>query len=233
MTTGFLATNAVLAALRVSERTGQGQHLDVSLYNSAIMFQQSAVASYLSSGEKPVRTGTAAPYSAPNEAYPTKDGWIMIAAYHDDRWTAFCKVLGEPQLATDPRFATIPLRVANRRELMTALTRLLAAHTSQEWQEILEGEDIICGPIADYDMVLASPQLAHNGVIVEMRNADAGTVRMPGAAFGDRDAQARVRRGPPAIGEHSREILSDLGLAAAEIDALVASGAVRQRKDPS
>jgi crotonobetainyl-CoA:carnitine CoA-transferase CaiB-like acyl-CoA transferase len=231
MTTGFLATNAVLAALRVSERTGQGQQLDVSLYNSAIMLQQSAVASYLSSGEKPLRTGTAAPYSAPNEAYPTKDGWIMIAAYHEDRWSAFCKVLGEPGLATDPRFATIPLRVANRRELMTELSRLLATHTSQEWQEILEGEDIICGPIADYDMVMASPQLAHNGVIVEMENADAGTVRMPGLAVGDRDAQARVRRGPPAIGEHSREILRDLGFGPAEIDALVASGAVRQRKE--
>jgi crotonobetainyl-CoA:carnitine CoA-transferase CaiB-like acyl-CoA transferase len=231
MTTGFLATNAVLAALRVSERTGQGQHLDVSLYNSAIMLQQSAVASYLSSGEKPVRTGTAAPYSAPNEAYPTKDGWIMIAAYHEDRWNAFCKVLGDPQLATDARFATIPLRVANRRELMTELSRRLATHTSQEWQEILEGEDIICGPIADYDMVMASPQLAHNGVIVEMENADAGTVRMPGLAVGDRDAQARVRRGPPAIGEHSRDILRDLAFEPAEIDALVASGAVRQRKE--
>jgi crotonobetainyl-CoA:carnitine CoA-transferase CaiB-like acyl-CoA transferase len=233
MTTGFLATNAVLAALRVSERTGQGQHLDVSLYNSAIMLQQSAVASYLASGEKPVRTGTAAPYSAPNEAYPTKDGWIMIAAYHEDRWNAFCKVLGDPRLATDPRFATIPLRVANRRELMTELSRRLATHTSQEWQEILEGEDIICGPIADYDMVMASPQLAHNGVIVEMENADAGTVRMPGLAVGDRDAQARVRRGPPAIGEHSRDILRDLAFEPAEIDALVASGAVRQRKEPT
>jgi crotonobetainyl-CoA:carnitine CoA-transferase CaiB-like acyl-CoA transferase len=232
MTTGFLATNAVLAALRVSERTGAGQQLDVSLYNSAIMLQQSAVASYLSSGEKPLRTGTAAPYSAPNEAYPTKDGWIMIAAYHEDRWQAFCQVLGAPGLATDARFATIPLRVANRRSLMTELSRLLAAHTSQEWQEILEGEDIICGPIAEYDMVMASPQLAHNGVIVEMENADAGTVRMPGLAIGDRNAQARVRRGPPAIGEHSREILRGLGMGPAEIDALIASGAVKQRKEP-
>ena len=231
LTTGFLATNAVLAALRVRDATGQGQQLDVSLYNSAIMLQQSAVASYLSSGEKPARTGTAAPYSAPNEAYPTRDGWIMIAAYHEDRWNAFCKVLGDPALATDARFATIPLRVANRGALMTELSKRLATRTSQEWQEILEAADIICGPIADYDMVLASPQLAHNGVVVEMQNADAGTVRMPGAAFGDRDAQARVRRGPPAIGEHSREILRDLGFAAAEIEMLVAGGAVRQRKE--
>ena len=108
MVTGFLTTSTVMAALRVVQATGLGQHLDMSLYNSAIMFQQSAVASYLSSGEKPIRIGTAAPYSAPNEAYPTKDGWIMIAAYHDDRWPALCKLLNKPELATHPEFSTIP-----------------------------------------------------------------------------------------------------------------------------
>ena len=231
MTTGFLSLAAILAALRVRDATGAGQHLDMSLYNSAVMLQQSAVASYLSSGEKPARTGSAAPYSAPNEAYPTKDGWIMIAAYHDDRWHAFCGVLGAPGLASDERFATNAKRVANRGALMRELTRLLAGHTSQEWQDRLEAADIICGPIADYDMLLASPQLAHNGVIVEMQSAGAGTVRMPGAAFGDRDAQSRVHRGPPAVGEHSREVLAAFGLAPAEIDALLAAGAVTQGKD--
>jgi crotonobetainyl-CoA:carnitine CoA-transferase CaiB-like acyl-CoA transferase len=231
MTTGFLATSAVLAALRVRDTTGEGQHLDVSLYNSAVMLQQSAVASYLSSGEKPARTGTAAPYSAPNEAYPTQDGWIMIAAYHEDRWRAFCEVLGDSALASDDRFATNPKRVANRRALMAELTKRLAGATSEQWQQRLEAADIICGPIADYDMLLASPQLAHNGVIVETHNTQAGVVRMPGAAFGDRDAQSRVHRGPPTIGEHSRDVLAGLGFSAAEIDGLLASGAVIQRQE--
>jgi len=114
MVTGFISTSAVLAALRVRDATGQGQHLDFSLYNCALMLQLSAVTSYLSSGELPLRTGTAAPYSAPNEAYPTKDGWIMIAAYHDDRWLALCNLLGKPELAIHSDFATIPTRVANR-----------------------------------------------------------------------------------------------------------------------
>ena len=231
MTTGFLATSAVLAALRVRDTTGQGQQLDLSLYNSAVMLQQSAIASYLSSGEKPLRTGTAAPYSTPNEAYPTRDGWIMIAAYHDDRWQALCRVLGDPALANDERFASNKQRMANRAALTGELTQRLAVHSSQQWQELLEAADIICGPIADYDTLLASPQLAHNGVIVETHNIDAGVVRMPGAAFGDRDAQARVRHGPPSIGEHSGEILAGMGLGPAEIEALLASGAVRQKKE--
>jgi len=231
MTTGFLATTAVLAALRTRDATGQGQFLDVSLYNSGVMLQQSSVASYLSSGEIPARTGTAAPYSAPNEAFPTKDGWIMIAAYHEDRWKALCGVLGDAALAADPDLATSPQRVANRAKLGAELKARLAARTSAEWQGLMEAADIICGPIADYAMVMDSPQLAHNGVIVETRSSVAGTVRMPGMALGDRDAQSRVHRGPPAVGEHSCEILAEFGLSRPEIDALLASGAVIQRKE--
>ena len=229
MVTGFLTTSTVMAALRVVEATGLGQHLDMSLYNSAIMFQQSAIASYLSSGEKPIRIGTAAPYSAPNEAYPTKDGWIMIAAYHDDRWPALCKLLSKPDLATHPEFSTIPLRVANRKKLMTELTVLLASKTSAQWQELMEAQDIICGPIADYDMVMGSPQLKHNGLIVDTPNSIAGNVKMPGLAVGDRDAQSRVRYGPPTLGEHSCEVLAEYGLSQSQIDTLLASGAVVQR----
>ncbi len=231
MVTGFLSTTAILAALRARDAGGRGQHLDMSLYNSSVMLQQSAVASYLSSGELPARTGTAAPYSAPNEAYPTKDGWIMIAAYHEDRWKAFCGVIGDAALATHPDFATNPARVANRGRLMAALTARLASKTSAEWQAVLEAADIICGPIADYRMLMNSPQLAHNGVIVETESSIAGKVRMPGLAVGDRDAQSRVHRGPPAVGEHSCEILGEFGLDKPEIEALLASGAVVQRKE--
>ncbi|MFM7009900.1 MAG: CaiB/BaiF CoA transferase family protein [Betaproteobacteria bacterium] len=229
MVTGFLTTSTVMAALRVVEATGLGQHLDMSLYNSAVMFQQSALASYLSSGEKPIRIGTAAPYSAPNEAYPTKDGWIMIAAYHDDRWPALCKLLNKPELATHPDFASIPLRVANRKKLMSELTVLLASKTSAQWQELMEAQDIICGPIADYDMVMESPQLKHNGLIVDTPNSVAGNVRMPGLAVGDRNAQSRVRYGPPALGEHSREVLSEYGFSQEHIDALLVAGVIVQR----
>lgn len=229
MVTGFLASTSVLAALRVRDREGCGQHLDLSLYNGALMLQLSAIASYLSSGEKPARTGTAAPYSAPNEAYPTKDGWIMIAAYHEDRWKALCRVLGDPALADDPDFALNPQRVANRHRLMAELSRRLASKTTAEWQALMEEADIICGPIVEYDELVRSPQLAHNGVIVETENTIAGKLRQLGFPAGDRDAQARVRRGPPVVGEHSREILAAFGLPQAEIDALVAGKVVVQR----
>ena len=154
----------------------------------------------------------------------------MIAAYHDDRWPALCKLLNKPELATHPDFATIPLRVANRKKLMTELTVLLASKTSSEWQALMEAQDIICGPIADYDMVMDSPQLKHNGLIVETPNTIAGTVKMPGLAVGDRMAQSRVRYGPPTLGEHSCEVLAEDGLTQEHINALLADGIVVQRQ---
>jgi crotonobetainyl-CoA:carnitine CoA-transferase CaiB-like acyl-CoA transferase len=228
MTTGFLATTAVLAALRERDRTGRGQHLDVNMYNSALMLQQSGIASYLSSGEKPARIGSAAPYSAPNEAYRTRDGWIMIAAYHEDRWKALCHVLGDPGLASHPDFATNPARVAKRAELAETIERHLAAKTTAEWQAAMEACDIICGPIADYDEVMASPQLEHNGVIVEMEHPAAGTIKMPGMTLGDRGAQSRVRRAPPMLGAHSREVLEQFGFGANQIEDLLNTGTVIQ-----
>ena len=228
MATGFLSTVAVLAALRERDRSGQGQHLDMSLYNSALMLQQSAFASYLASGELPAKTGSAAPYSAPNEAYPTADGWIMIAAYHDDRWSALCEALDAPELAADPDFATSPLRVAHRGRLADAIGAKLAHRGTAEWQALLEARDIICGPIATYDDVAASPQLAHNGTIVTMEHPRAGRVRMPGSALGDRAAQSRVRLPPPVIGEHSAEVLASFGLSEEEAGQLLASGTVVQ-----
>lgn len=226
--TGFLSTVAVMAALRERDRTSLGQHLDMSLYGSAIMLQQSALASYFASGETPVRSGSAAPYSAPNEAYPTRDGWIMIAAYHEDRWTALCDALEAPEIAADPDFATSPLRVAHRPKLMTALAAKLAGRTTAEWQHLLEARDIICGPIATYDEVAASPQLAHNGAIVTVEHPKAGAVRMPGAALGDRAAQSRVHRPPPGVGEHSAEVLTSFGLTDREVAALQAEGVINQ-----
>ena len=235
MVTGYLASLSIVSALHQRSRSGpsqgQGQHLDLSLFNSAIMLQQSALTSYLSNGELPARTGTAAPYSAPNEAYPTQNGWIMIAAYHEDRWRALCRVLGDPSLADDPRFATNPQRVAHRHALMQVLSQHLARQTSEEWQAQFEAADIICGTIANYHQLMASPQVAHNGIIVDTHNPVAGSIRMPGLAVGDRDAQSRVRHGPPVLGQHSIEILRQFGVSEQECQTLLSEGVVTQWKE--
>ncbi|HEY6512260.1 MAG TPA: CoA transferase, partial [Burkholderiaceae bacterium] len=112
--TGYVAAMAVLARLAQRSRDGRGGRLDVNLLNCALALQQSSITSYFADGQLPLRAGSAAPYSAPNQAFQTRDGWVMIAAYMPERWTKLCDLLGVAQLATDPRFATSPQRVANR-----------------------------------------------------------------------------------------------------------------------
>lgn len=213
MTTAFLATTAVLAALRKRDRTGEGQLLDIGMYGSAILLQQHSMVGYLVSGTPPERAGSAAPYASPNEAYPTADGWIMVAAYHPERWIALCDLLGEPELSRDPRFADLPERVANRPALFAALSAHFRRRTTAEWIQALEAADIICGPIASYDQVVASPQMAHMGWVTEMPHASGGTVPTIGFGLGRASGVAPIRRGAPAIGQHTAEILAELGIA--------------------
>lgn len=224
LTTGFLGTMAVLAALRARDRTGRGQFLDLSLYNAGLMLQASGIASYLASGEVPARIGSAAPYAAPNEAYRTADGWMMVAAYQAPRWKALCGRLGLQALVDDPRFATNDARVRHRAALREALEAKLVERPTAAWLPELEAIDVMCAPVADYAQVVASEQFAHANAAVEVPHRT-GPVRLAGFLVGDRDTQAKVRFAPPALGEHTREILAEHGFEAAEIDALLASRA--------
>jgi len=227
MTTGFLGTVAVLGALQARERSGHGQYLDVSMYAAGLMLQQTGIASYLASGELPRRIGSAAPYAAPNEAYRTGDGWIMLAAYQAPRWRALCSLLGlGERVEKDPRFHDTDSRVRHRAELRGLIEDKLATKPTAEWLPILEAHDIMCSPVADYQWVTESEQFRHAGAAVSMTLGSGAEFRVPGFLLGDRNTQARVRHAPPSIGEHSREILEHEGLAADEIAHLIASGAV-------
>ena len=227
MTTGFLGTVAVLGALQARTRSGAGQYLDVSMYNSALMLQQTGIASYLASAELPRRIGSAAPYAAPNEAYRTADGWIMVAAYQAPRWRALCELLGlGAEVETDPRFADNDARVRNREALRALVEARLAQRTTAQWQPLLEARDIMCAPVADYAWVTGSEQFQHVGAAVSMDLPSGARFQVPGFLMGDRSAQARVRYAPPSIGQHSREILEEFGLTPDEVRQLIDRGAV-------
>ena len=145
--TGYVAVMGILAKLAQRQRDGQGGHLDVNLLNAALALQQSSLTSYLADGQLPVRAGSAAPYSAPNQAFRTADGWIMVAAYMPERWRRLCQTLGLPELIDDPRFATSPLRVTNRPALVEALTRVFSTRTTAQWLHVLRDADILCARV--------------------------------------------------------------------------------------
>lgn len=231
MSTGYLATIATLAALHQVRASGQGQHLDLSLFNSTLMLQQVGLAFHLSTGEEPGRLGSAAPYAAPNEAYPSADGWLMIAAYHPERWRRFCGLVGAPGLREDPRFATNDDRVAHRALLHAELDPLLRRHGTDHWLALLSEADILCAPIASYGDVCGSLEYRANGVEITTEHPIAGPVRMPGLAIGT--DRATPYRAAPMLGQHSMRILADYGIPAAEALALHASGALVAQDLPS
>ena len=215
---------AVLAALRKRDRDGTGTHLDLSLYNGMLMLQQLNLAAFLATGQQPEQQGSAASYAAPNEALPTADGWVMVAAYQEKRWQALCTAIGRTDLLDDPRFASNEARVANRPAMREALAVALRTRPTAYWCELFTAADVLAAPVADYAEVVGTEQYAASGVEVAMEHPVAGRFAMPGFAVGAPAPPPRLP--PPGKGQHSRDVLKRFGFSAAEIGRLVEDGVV-------
>jgi crotonobetainyl-CoA:carnitine CoA-transferase CaiB-like acyl-CoA transferase len=228
MAGGVYASQAILAALFARERTGRGQRVDVSLLDSLLSFQVVPLSMFLASGQSPARLGSAAPYAAPNEAFPTSDGHVMVAAYTQKRWPALCAALGQPDLADDPRFDTNDNRVRGRPELRAILEPLFATRTTAEWIERLDAVDVLCGPLLGYQELVAEDHVTASGSIVTFDHRATGEVRAP--VLPGRFSDTKVGPtgpAPPLAGEHSTEILTECGFEDHEVAELVDSGVVR------
>lgn len=227
MVAGIFASQAIVAALYAREGTGRGQRVDLSLLESLLAFQVVPLSMYLAAGTPPRRLGSAAPYSAPNEAYPTADGWIQVAAYTPARWPRLCETLGRSDLVDDPRFATNADRVRNRDALRRELEASFRTRTTKEWLVELEAVDVLCGPILTYPELLAEDQLAHLDALPDYDQPGVGALRavMEPARFSA--TPARHRRAAPLVpGEDSREVLADAGYRPEEIAELIRRGVV-------
>jgi formyl-CoA transferase/CoA:oxalate CoA-transferase len=227
MAGGMYTVQAVLAALFSRERTGRGQRVDVSLLDSLLAYQVVPLSMFLASGQAPRRLGTAAPYSAPNEAFPTNDGHVMVAAYTEKRWPALCRVLGCPDLAADPRFDTNEKRVRGRSELRGVLEPLFRARSTEDWLTLLDAADIICGPLLSYADLVREEHVIQSGALVSVPHPHMGDIRAP--VFPGRFSQTPIDlSGPPPArpGEHSVAILGECGFDVLEIRKLLGSGVV-------
>lgn len=222
------AVQGVLLALLARERTGRGQRVDVSLLDSMLMFQTVPLSMFLASGTSPGRHGSAAPYAAPNEAFPTEDGYVMVAAYRPDRWRALVRELGCPELAQDSRFAEGVSRVEHREELKAELSKRFRTRTTAQWLAALEEADVLCAEITDYASLSHHLETVAPGRFPELVHPVLG--RVPGVATPARlsAAPAAPGRAAPLPGEHSIEILRDHGFSDVRIEGLVDAGVVVQ-----
>jgi crotonobetainyl-CoA:carnitine CoA-transferase CaiB-like acyl-CoA transferase len=221
--TGSLATISVLAALAERQRTGLGQHVEASMFASAIALQHVSFASYFADGEVPGPQGNAAPYSTPNEALRCADGWIMVAAYHPARWQALCAAIGAPELASDPRFADNRSRLQHREALLRLLEARMLVHPRAFWLEKFADVDIICGPINNYAEVTQSPPFVEAVLMESLQHPVAGALSMPRSVLGAVGERPQARRAAPTLGQHTREVLVELGMPSEDIEAVLAA----------
>jgi len=224
--TGMYATVAVLAALARRDRTGQGDHIDLALLDVQVAMLANQAMNYLVSGEPPGRLGNAHPNVVPYQAFPTRDGHIILAIGNDTQFARFCAVAGLDHVAADPRYATNTARVGNRDALAAMIADVLVTLTSAEWIAMLEAERVPCGPINTVADIFADPQVRHRGLRVDLPHPSAGTA--PGVRSPINYRNAPMAPGPaaPLLGQHTDAVLAELGFDASRIARLRAAGVV-------
>src|SRR5205085_2797116 len=161
----------------------------------------------------PTRIASAAPYSAPNEAFETADGWIMVAAYMGDRWQRLCAVVGLPELVDDERLRTSAARTANRKAMRMALRDAFLEKATAAWEQQLLAQDILCARVADYADLAGHPQVEANSMLPAVQVPGHGSLRLPGFPIDSREANRVPHRAAPSLGHHTRETLRSAGLA--------------------
>jgi formyl-CoA transferase len=227
ITTGLFSSNAILAALHARHATGQGQHIDSSLFTSAIAWLANVGSSYLTTGELPERLGNAHPSIVPYQTFKARDLWIIIGAGNNRQFEVLCRILGMPDLASDPRFQDNPSRVANRDQLIPILQGVLETRNADDWLAEISDAGIPCGPINTLDRVFDHPQTHHRNMVVEIEHPTAGTVRLAGIPFMMSGTPPAILRHPPLLGEHTEEVLgSELGYGTASIAELRNQGVI-------
>jgi crotonobetainyl-CoA:carnitine CoA-transferase CaiB-like acyl-CoA transferase len=221
------AFGSVCAALVQRFRTGRGEYLDVSLLASSLSLLPDPTAIYFDTGLKPKREGNRNPAIAPGGAYKTQDGYMNIVLMNEDQWKRFCVALGEPELATEPRFATNAERISRYDEFVAYVEARLSKAPTAEWVERFEKAQVAAGPVYEFHEVFEDAQVKHLGLVVPMEQPGHGTVhalRFPTLLSG---APAPIRRPAPRLGQHTAEVLRELGYSPEEIKRLAETGAVQ------
>ncbi|MBI2462136.1 MAG: CoA transferase [Candidatus Rokubacteria bacterium] len=208
--TALFAHGAILAALHARERTGQGQKVELSLMECGIAALINAATGYLIGGEVQGRWGSAHPSLVPYQAFRARDDYLMVGAGNERLWRAFCRVLGAPEWADDPRYDGNARRVAHREELVRLIEERLAGRDRDDWVAAFAAAGLPAGPINDVAQVFEDPQVRHRGMVEEVEHPSAGRIRLVGIPVKFSGTPATIRSAPPLLGEHTDEVLGTL-----------------------
>ena len=208
---GQNAIIAILAALQARTLTGRGQHLDISLFDSQLGWLANVASNYLISGKLPKRHGNAHANIVPYQSFQASDGWFAIAVGNDRQFVRLCEMLDKSEIALDEKFATNSARVQNRDELIPLLRSIFITRTVNEWLADLEKAEIPCGPIQNFEQVFSMSTVKEREMLVKMDHPTIGELPLVGSPLKMSDTPVEYRLSPPLMGEHTEEVLRELG----------------------
>jgi crotonobetainyl-CoA:carnitine CoA-transferase CaiB-like acyl-CoA transferase len=210
ITAGMFAATAILAALRHRDLTGEGQLVDVSLLDTQLALLTNVASNHLVGGMGHQRLGNDHPNLAPYGVFQAKDKWFAMGAANQGQWTKLCQILDKPELERDPRFTTNADRIENRADLTGILSQVFAGRKADEWLDALQDAGLPCGPINDIPGVFEHPQVADRDLVIEVDHPQAGPVKVTGFPYKLSNTPAEVRLPPPLLGQHTKEILTNI-----------------------
>ncbi len=203
---GVYACIAILAALRVRDRTGKGQYIDISLLETATSLLSNVASNYLISGEEAPRLGNGHPNIVPYQAFRTLDGYVVVSCGNDRLYQALCQLLGRDDLAKDPSFATNPQRVRNREQLVPALQEEFLLRSTEEWLPKLREAGIPCGPINTVSQIFHDQHIQAREFVWECEHPTAGNIKLSGSPIHLSETPTRLYKAPPLLGEDDDKI---------------------------
>lgn len=226
--TGLYAVIAILAALAHRDRTGEGQQIDLALLDVQLAVLANQALNYLVSGRAPGRLGNAHPNIVPYQAFAAEDGYLILAVGNDSQFKRFCDVAGRPGLATDPRFATNPARVANREELVRIVAEMMRTRSRDAWLAALHGAGVPCGPINTIEQVFDDPQVVSRGLRLDLPlGSGNGTAPSVANPIKYSATPLSYEAAPPDLGWSTADVLADvLQLDEQQIHSLKTSGVI-------
>ncbi len=217
---GVFAALGILMALIERNRSGEGQRVQSSLLEGLVAILGFQAAKYFGTNERPEPQGNDHAMMSPYGTFQTQDGYMNIAPGNQAMWERLTKALGLEHLIRDPRFLTVADRVANRSELTQLLEEKLAEKTSKEWEEMLDEAGVANGPILHIDEVFQDPQVLHQKMLLEMDHPTVGRMKTLGFPSKLSRTPAQLRFPPPLMGQHTEEVLNELGYSAGEIQSM-------------
>ena len=209
LVTGLFAAQAIMAALRRRDLSGQGCRVEVAMLDALASLLTFNAGIYFATGQNPARRGNAHATIVPYETFEASDGWINIGIANDKFWALFCPAAGCQALRDDPRFATAPARVEHRAELLSLLIPVIRQRSRRHWVETLAAAGVPCGEIRSVSEVCEAPQLTARGMILAAQHPTAGTVRSVASPARFNGAAPPAPRAPPLLGQHTEEVLRE------------------------